>query len=71
MSACGQNVRGGGTCALDEGHTGHHSTVTFGCDGCGRTLRGAAHEVVSVMAYGVQDDVLAYCFMCCIRPNGW
>jgi hypothetical protein len=46
-----------GFCLLDKGHKGRHSTVVFGCDGCGRTLRGEPAVVHNEQ--GVQ-----FCYLC-------
>lgn len=64
---CAAPVRGGGTCRLDAGHRGYHSTVVFGCDGCGKTYRG--------QPYGYAPDGeyprgLQFCFLCCQPPKG-
>jgi hypothetical protein len=58
---CDAPVRGGGTCRLDPGHRGYHSTVTFGCDGCGRTLRGQPHRTAPDGEY---PSGLHFCFLC-------
>jgi hypothetical protein len=63
---CGADVRGGGTCELDAGHRGHHSTVVFGCDGCGKTRRGTPHRY---MQDGEYDNGLAFCFMCVLEDE--
>lgn len=58
---CHQPVRGGGECTLSAGHRGYHSTVTFGCDACGKRRRGVP------AAYGRDGEHergLAVCFLC-------
>lgn len=58
---CLAPVRGGGYCKLDPDHKGHHSTVVFECDGCGKKRRG------SPAAYGRDGEYehgLQFCFMC-------
>jgi hypothetical protein len=50
-------VEAHGFCLLDAGHKGRHSTVVFGCDGCGRTLRGRAHRTHV-------DEGVSFCFLC-------
>jgi hypothetical protein len=69
---CGAAVRGGGRCALDAGHRGHHSTVAFRCDACGKTRRGAPH------AYGDDGEyreAMQFCFLCSaeqvLNPHGY
>jgi hypothetical protein len=53
MEKCDAPVKGGAgaTCQLDPGHAGHHSMVTFGCDGC--ALRGFAQAAAQM---GVGDE---------------
>jgi len=59
---CGQPVRGDeGGCQLDAGHRGHHSTVTFGCDGCGKRYRGRPHATAPDGEY---PHGLQFCFLC-------
>ena len=61
MEMCNAPVRGGGTCTLDPEHKGHHSTVSFTCDACGKTRRGTPH------VYGRDGEYpqgLQFCFMC-------
>jgi hypothetical protein len=58
---CDHPVRGGGTCKLDPGHRGHHSTVVYTCDGCEQRRRGRPH------AYGRDGEYergMQFCFMC-------
>jgi len=64
--ACGQMVRGGGSCQLDEGHRGAHSAVTFGCDGCGKTLRGRPFETAPDGEY---PRGLGFCFLCVMEAG--
>jgi hypothetical protein len=68
---CQSPVRGGGTCTLDQDHRGHHSTVTYRCDGCGRARRGQPH---ATGPDGEHDNGLRFCFMCSaeqiINPHG-
>jgi len=58
---CGETVRGGGTCTLEQGHRGYHATITFACDGCGATRRGYAHATSDD---GEFANGLAFCFLC-------
>lgn len=58
---CGARVRGGGTCLLDPSHSGHHSTVTFACDSCGRRYRG---KPTATSRDGEYPDGLQFCFLC-------
>lgn len=64
-SECGEPVRGGGTCQLDPGHSGYHSTVVFGCDGCGATRRGYPHAYAPDGEY---PQGLQFCFLCAGPP---
>lgn len=48
-----------GHCTMDKDHRGRCSTVTFVCDGCGKTRRGTPD---------VQDEDIALCFMCYGKP---
>jgi len=55
MDTCGHVMRGG-TCNLDAGHPGRHTTVGWCCDGCGKMRRSypaARHPEAGI-----------YCFMC-------
>ena len=61
---CGQPVRGGGECSLDSGHRGHHSTVVFVCEGCGKTRRGQPHATELIIVFGEIDDRFEFCFLC-------
>jgi hypothetical protein len=63
---CDQPVRGGGTCRLDPGHRGYHSTVTFGCDGCDKTRRGQPHRT---SPDGEYPNGLHFCFLCSGETN--
>lgn len=63
---CEHPVRGGGTCQLDPGHRGYHSTVTFGCDGCGKTRRGQPHTYAPDGEY---PRGLQFCFLCSGETN--
>lgn len=60
--ACPSTTSYGPPCQLDEGHRGHHSAVTFGCDACGRQRRGYPHAV----AMNPWDGEVEYqeCFLC-------
>lgn len=49
-----------GYCTMDKGHKGRHSTVTFGCDGCGKTRRGQPYR---------SNEEVAMCFMCCLESD--
>lgn len=61
METCNHPVRGGGECKLDPDHKGHHSTVTFVCDGCGKTRRG---QPAAWGRDGEYPQGLQFCFMC-------
>jgi hypothetical protein len=61
VSTCDAPVRGGGTCGLDPGHEGHHATVVFTCDGCGKRYRGQPHRTGPDGEY---PDGLHFCFLC-------
>jgi hypothetical protein len=37
---CARPMRGG-TCNLEAGHRGRHTTVAWSCDGCGKLRRGS------------------------------
>jgi hypothetical protein len=63
---CNANVRGGGQCQLDAGHRGHHSTVTYGCDGCGKRRRGTPYRW---SPDGEYERGLAFCFMCVLEDE--
>lgn len=63
---CGQQVRGGGECQLDAGHRGYHSTVVFGCDGCGKTRRGQPHRW---SRDGEYERGLGFCFLCVLEDE--
>lgn len=56
---CSEPVRGGGDCTLDHGHGGHHSTVTYACDGCDKRRRGYPYQCDTYY-----DDTLRFCFLC-------
>jgi hypothetical protein len=61
LDTCGEPVRGGGTCTLTAGHTGYHSTVTYVCEGCGKTRRGRPHLTTPDGEY---RDGLRFCYPC-------
>jgi len=61
MVNCNHPVRGGGECKLSPAHKGHHATVTFSCDGCGKTYRGRPHVSGPDGEYA---DSLHFCFLC-------
>jgi hypothetical protein len=52
-----------GFCTMDKGHRGKCSTVTFYCDGCGKTRRGRPHRVYD-------EEEVQFCFMCMEVDNG-
>jgi len=60
---CGATVRssGGETCKLAPGHTGHHATIAFICDGCGKHRRGSP---VACSRDGEYENGLGFCFLC-------
>lgn len=52
-----------GFCLLTKGHRGRHSTVVFGCDACGKTLRGSPSS---------GNDEVQFCFLCTREwEDGW
>jgi hypothetical protein len=56
-----------GKCRMDKDHRGRHSTVVFGCDGCGKTVRGTP-------ASSHPDEGVAFCFLCVLddrKRYGW
>ena len=60
-------MRGGGYCTMDKDHKGRCSSVTFQCEGCGKTRRGrpeATHQVK--LGDGTVDDSFDFCFMCVV-----
>jgi hypothetical protein len=55
-----------GSCELDEGHRGRHSTVAFYCDACGHMRRGHPHLFAfERQSDGVNELIGDFCFMCC------
>lgn len=42
-------------CLLDKDHRGHHSSVVYWCDGCGKARRGRPHA---------ENEHVQLCFMC-------
>jgi hypothetical protein len=64
---CGAAVRGGGVCMLDAQHRGHHSTVVFRCDGCGKRRRGTPHQ----QTWDGEEYTMAFCFLCCLEHDEW
>lgn len=62
---CLQKMRTG-MCLMDIGHRGRHTTVTFYCDGCGKTCRGQVYRY----AYDSNGDPdVAFCWFCCEGPG--
>ena len=61
MTLCDHPLRYGGTCTLDKDHRGHHSGVTYQCDGCGKVRRGQPYAWARDGEY---EHGLAFCFMC-------
>ncbi len=61
VGTCGQPVRGGGSCALDFHHAGHHSSVAYVCDGCEKRHRGQPFQTSRDGEYA---DALKWCFLC-------
>lgn len=49
-----------GPCTMDKGHRGRHTTVSFGCDGCGKSRRGHPYR---------SNEEVAMCFMCCLESD--
>jgi hypothetical protein len=65
MTTCEHPIRSG-TCQMDADHRGRHTTVTFVCEGCGKTRRGYPHATQEVvLGDGSVDDIFNFCFMCC------
>jgi hypothetical protein len=60
---CSAEVRGSGglKCQLPHHHSGHHSTVVFGCDGCSGIFRGRPHASA---ADGEYPNALHFCYPC-------
>ena len=58
---CDAPVRGCGKCSLRPDHRGHHSTVTFACDGCDGRFRGYPHRTAPD---GEFPTGLKFCFLC-------
>ena len=54
-----------GTCTMDPGHRGRHTTVSFYCDLCGKQRRGQPHHVITeMMSDGYREPQAQACFMC-------
>jgi len=52
---CGHPMRGG-TCNMDAGHRGRHTTCAWECDGCGKRQRS--------QPAATHPEAGWYCFMC-------
>lgn len=52
---------------MEAEHRGRCASVTFDCDGCGKTRRGSpsSHSRI-VLGDGTVDDEFQFCFMCSV-----
>jgi hypothetical protein len=60
-TTCLRPMAGPLPCALDRGHRGDCSSITFYCDACGRRRRGSPHRT-AFDPDGVPDA--HFCFLC-------
>lgn len=52
---------------MEPEHRGRCASVTFDCDGCGKTRRGSPSARRSiVLGDGTVDEVFEFCFMCAV-----
>lgn len=52
---------------MESEHRGRCASVTFDCDGCGKTRRGSpSSQSKVVLGDGTVDDVFDFCFMCSV-----
>ena len=66
MATCDHPMRNG-TCQLDPGHRGRHTTAAHGrCDGCSRVMRTPPY---AYSRDGEHERGLAFCFLCVIRDE--
>lgn len=59
---CEQPMRDG-TCQMDAGHRGRHTTVAYYCDYCGKTRR-SVETFFERQSDGYDEPVADVCFMC-------
>lgn len=67
MTRCTSIVTGSGgvRCLLETGHSGHHASVAFQCDACGKTRRGTPHAYARDGEY---EHGISLCFLCAGVP---
>lgn len=64
---CSEQMRNG-TCQLNPGHRGKHTTQVFYCEGCGKYRRGTPAAVSRVvLGDGSIDDEFVFCFLCVVE----
>lgn len=49
---------------MDPDHRGRHTTVSFGCDVCGKQRRGRGTPIMARISYYETEHVGDICFMC-------
>ena len=68
MNECGFTLRSG-SCRLNPGHRGRHTTAVFYCDGCGKARRGRPAIAANVWVSGEIDDTFQFCFPCKVEDQ--